>query len=266
MKHSIHQADSRQLPQIGIDCIIPPSVNLENNTRIGDRVVFVGGETRVRAGAIIEPASVIGADITIGQGALIRAGAVVLRSVPSNAVMEGNPAQLVGYRDSMGAATRGETISRDFHAFDGMVAPARMKIGVGECALHLMHNVLDFRGNLSVGELEKDLPFRAARYFLVYDVPSIEIRGEHAHKLCQQFLICVHGSCRVLLDDGDKRSEVVLDRPDKAVYMPPMIWGTQYLYTDDAVLLVFASHSYDPDDYFRTYDAFVEELENEKKQ
>jgi hypothetical protein len=103
------------------------------------------------------------------------------------------------------------------------------------------------------------LPFSPARYFAVFGVPSIELRGEHAHKKCQQFLICLHGSCRVLLDDGERRCEVILDRPDIGVFMPEMIWGTQYRYSPDAVLLVFASRPYEADDYLRTYDEFLAE-------
>jgi hypothetical protein len=64
----------------------------------------------------------------------------------------------------------------------------------------------------------------------------------------------------VLIDDGKHRQDVRLDRPDVALYIPPMIWGTQYRYTRDAVLLVFASHPYDADDYIRTYDEFLEEV------
>ena len=80
--------------------------------------------------------------------------------------------------------------------------------------LHQLHFVEDMRGNLSVGEYHRDIPFVPKRYFLVFDVPTPEVRGEHAHKLCHQFLICVRGSCRVLLDDGTHRREIMLDRPD----------------------------------------------------
>jgi hypothetical protein len=95
-------------------------------------------------------------------------------------------------------------------------------------------------------------------------VPSAELRGEHAHKACHQFLICVAGSCRALLDDGQNRKEVVLDRPDVGLYMPPMIWGTQYQYTRDATLVVFASLPYQADDYIRTYEEFLREVDRKK--
>lgn len=241
-------------------CIIPANVTIEAGVRLGPRVVFVEDATRptlVRAGTIIEAAAVIGAGVEIGQGALVRAGAVVLRSVPPNAIVEGNPAQLVGYRNDPEPGSRPTIANKDHSDFTGMAAPAVMDLGVGGGAMYLMRRVVDARGGLTVGEVAKELPFAPARYFLVFDVPSTELRGEHAHRQCHQFLICVHGSCRVLLDDGNRRCEVTLDRPDLGVHMPPMIWGTQYRYSRDAVLLVFASHGYDAADYLRTYDDFT---------
>ena len=87
--------------------------------------------------------------------------------------------------------------------------------------------------------------------------PSKEIRGAHAHKRCHQFLICAKGSCSVVADDGENRQEFILNRPNFGVYLPPMVWGTQYKYSPDATLLVFASEYYDPDDYIRDYEVFV---------
>ncbi|MEO5345649.1 MAG: FdtA/QdtA family cupin domain-containing protein [Magnetococcus sp. YQC-9] len=116
------------------------------------------------------------------------------------------------------------------------------------------------RGNLSVGEFQRSVPFVAKRYFLVFDVPSTQTRGEHAHRQCHQFLICVRGACSVVADDGEHRQEFLLDRPEIGVYLPPMIWGTQYKYTSEAVLLVFASDYYDPDDYIRDYQQFLKEV------
>ena len=109
------------------------------------------------------------------------------------------------------------------------------------------------RGSLSVGEFGKNLPFDPKRYFLVFDVPNQEVRGELAHRVCHQFLVCVRGSCHAIVDDGLQRKEYILDSPNYGLHMPPMTWGTQYRYTRAAVLLVFASHFYDPDDYIRDY-------------
>jgi UDP-2-acetamido-3-amino-2,3-dideoxy-glucuronate N-acetyltransferase len=120
--------------------------------------------------------------------------------------------------------------------------------------------VKDPRGDLTVGEFENEFPFRPKRYFIVSGVPSEEIRGEHAHKQCHQFLICAYGQCSVTVDDGTTRLEVVLDKPNVGIYVPPMIWGRQWQYSADATLLVFASELYDPGDYIRDYGAFLSAL------
>jgi len=117
--------------------------------------------------------------------------------------------------------------------------------------------VHDPRGDLTVGELEGDFPFRPKRYFIISGVPSGEIRGEHAHKVCHQFLMCAYGQCSVTVDDGSKRLEIQLDKPSVGIHLPPMIWGRQWQYSADAALLVFASELYDPADYIREYDEFI---------
>ena len=78
-------------------------------------------------------------------------------------------------------------------------------------------------------------------------------------------LICVRGSCSVLADDGVNRTEVLLDSPDKGIYLPPMIWRVHYKYSADAVLLVFASHYYDAADYIRNYSEYLEEVRRQPK-
>jgi UDP-2-acetamido-3-amino-2,3-dideoxy-glucuronate N-acetyltransferase len=117
--------------------------------------------------------------------------------------------------------------------------------------------VKDARGNLTVGEFESEFPFRPKRYFIISGVPSGEIRGEHAHKWCRQFLTCAHGCCSVTVDDGTTRLEVLLNKPSIGIYVPPMIWGRQRQYSADAALLVFASELYEPQDYIREYSAFL---------
>ncbi len=241
------------------DVLIPASARIADTVQIGQRVVLAGDAIVLRDHVRLDAACVIGGGVTVGEGAWVRAGAVVLRDVPPNAIVEGNPAQVVGYRKLDSDGHRAGAMLVDIESFRDLPRPARIPLDVGESALYLMRRVTDARGALTVGEVPTEVPFLPSRYFVVFDVPSIELRGEHAHKVCQQFLICLHGTCRVLLDDGLNRCEVLLDRPDLGVYMPPMIWGTQYRYSADAVLLVFASHAYDADDYLRTYDAFQTE-------
>ena len=117
--------------------------------------------------------------------------------------------------------------------------------------------VRDKRGDLTVGDFDTEIPFKPERYFLVFNVPSELTRGEHAHLECHQFLICVKGSCTVILSDGDSEAEIELNSPNVGLYIPPMIWGVQHKYTNDAVLLVFASHMYDPKDYIRDFNEYV---------
>lgn len=197
----------------------------------------------VGAGAVILPG------LEIGARAIVGAGAVVTRSVPPNAIVMGNPARIVGYVDT------NKEIAADAASMpsDKGVTQTRVK-GV---TLHRMHQVADIRGSLTVGEFGRSVPFESKRYFMVYGVPSIETRGEHAHKLCHQFLICVAGSCAVVADDGVNREEFELTGPHMGVHLPPMVWGIQYKYSKDAVLLVFASEYYDNSDYIRDYTQFL---------
>jgi UDP-2-acetamido-3-amino-2,3-dideoxy-glucuronate N-acetyltransferase len=123
------------------------------------------------------------------------------------------------------------------------------------------------RGCLTFAEYDKHLPFSPKRYFIIYDVPTIEVRGEHAHIEQHQFLICLRGSCSVVIDDGRNRDEVLLNRSNLGLYIPPMIWATQYKYSSDAILMVLASDIYNNEDYIRDYDRYLEMVEeNWKKQ
>ena len=123
--------------------------------------------------------------------------------------------------------------------------------------LHRLPLVDDLRGRLSVGEFPAQVPFVPRRYFVVFDVPGKEVRGEHAHRSCHQFLVCLRGSLSVVVDNGTTSEEIALDSPNLGIYVPPMIWAVQYQYTSDALLLVFASDLYDPADYIRDYDEFL---------
>ncbi|MEW6255298.1 MAG: WxcM-like domain-containing protein [Pseudomonadota bacterium] len=243
------------------DAVIPKDAVIEQDVIIGARVILAGSGITLRFGCRLDAGSIVGDGVTIGQGAHLRAGAVALHSVPPNAIAEGNPARVVGYRNVAEGVQNPSAAPRhiDIPSVENTPRPGRIPLSVGTSALYLMRRITDARGSLTVGEVPAELPFMPARYFAVFGVPSQELRGEHAHKLCEQFLICLHGSCRVLLDDGLHRCEVTLDRPDVGVYMPSMIWGTQYRYSSDAVLLVFASRHYEADDYLRTYDEFLRE-------
>ncbi len=130
-------------------------------------------------------------------------------------------------------------------------------LGVGGTRLIELARIVADNGSLVVGEAPKSLPFVARRFFALYGIPAGEARGTHAHRECEQFLVCLRGSVKALVDDGTTRREIVLDRPDRGLYMPPLIWGTQSEYSNDALLVVFASHPYDAADYVEDYEEFL---------
>ncbi|UIN20720.1 WxcM-like domain-containing protein [Herbaspirillum frisingense] len=235
------------------DVFIGPNVTFTNDKFPRSKVYperFV--ETTLERGASIGGGATILPGVHIGRGALVGAGAVVTKSVPPYAVVTGSPARITGYVDA-GEQPREEDRVEMPSERDRVVA-----LDVKGVTLHRLKQVSDIRGDLSVGEFPVDIPFVPSRYFLVYNVPSEKTRGEHAHHKCRQFLICVKGSCSVVADDGRSRIEVLLDSPDLGIYLPPLTWGTQYKYSSDAVLLVFASDSYDAQDYIRDYESFLQ--------
>ena len=270
--------------KVGADCNICDGVFIENDVVVGDRVtvkcgvqlwdgvtleddVFVGpnatftndpfprsrqrpsefSRTLVRRGASIGANATILPGIVIGQDAVIGAGSVVTRDVPPYAVVVGNPARVIRFVGADRLPSHAPTNT------DGAL-PA---LGVRGAYLRRLPVVTDSRGSLTFGEVGQHLPFAVARYFVVSDVPSLEVRGEHAHHECHQFVVCLRGSCAVTLDDGRHREEVLLDSQTVGLYLPPLTWSALYHYTSDAVLLVLASHTYSASDYIRNYDDFV---------
>jgi len=115
----------------------------------------------------------------------------------------------------------------------------------------------DRKGNLSVVERNKDVPFVVKRAYYLYDVPGGESRGGHAHKALWQLIIAVSGSFSVTLDDGKDRREIVLNRPYQGLLVVPGIWRTLNDFSSGSVCLVLASEKYDEHDYIRDYDEFL---------
>jgi carbonic anhydrase/acetyltransferase-like protein (isoleucine patch superfamily)/dTDP-4-dehydrorhamnose 3,5-epimerase-like enzyme len=272
---------------VGADCNVCDHVFIENDVRVGDRVtiksgvqlwdglrladeVFVGpnvtfsndkfprskqyqnsvAETHVGRGASIGAGAVVLPGLKIGALAMIGAGAVVTRDVPAKAIVSGNPARIVGYADAKTARDMDVAV-----AAPRPVAPVT-KTSVRGVTLHRLTQAEDLRGTLVAGEFAANIPLAPKRYFIVFNVPGKDIRGEHAHRECEQFLVCVRGSVSVVVDDGKASEEIELSQPDLGLLIPPMTWAVQYEYSEDAILLVFASHHYDAGDYIRDYEEF----------
>ena len=116
--------------------------------------------------------------------------------------------------------------------------------------------IIDTRGNLSVVENHKEIPFDIRRVYWLYEVPTGELRGGHAHKDLQQVLIALHGSLTVTVNDGNNQQTFTLDRPNLGLYIESNIWREMSDFSDGAVCLVLASKPYDPAGYIRDYDEF----------
>ncbi len=234
---------------IARDACLEPGVSIASN-RPGSPSVAT--QVKVGAGAHIGAGVVLSAGVSIGAGAWIEPGAVILRNIPPHAIVGGNPAVISGYVEESGQPSRQAPSLVQFGDAPGVHA-----CQVAGVTVHNYSRIRDLRGDLTVGEFGRNLPFMPKRYFLVFDVPSFETRGEHAHKVCDQFLVCVSGSVSVVVDDGLRREEILLDRPNMGVYIPAGVWGIQYKYSRDGSLLVFASEYYDATDYIRNYDDFL---------
>lgn len=247
--------------EIGSECVVGPHAVLEGAVTLGDGVQVQAG-ARLLGPVLVGPGAAIGANavlagdggLDVGRGAVVKAGSVVAESVPANAIVGGNPATIVAYVDSGHEAAVREVVT------PSSGAAGVTETGVRGVTIHPLTNARDLRGSLTAAELS-DLPFTPRRLFTVYDVPSESVRGSHAHRECSQFLVCLAGSLSCLVDDGSAREEIRLASSEVGLHIPPMVWGTQWRYSRDAVLLVLASHPYDPADYIRDYEEFLATVE-----
>jgi UDP-2-acetamido-3-amino-2,3-dideoxy-glucuronate N-acetyltransferase len=232
-------------------------VRVEQGSTVGAGAVIgdpAGAEVTVRRFASVGASATVLPGVTIGRGAVVEPGAVVTQSVPANAIVTGNPATIVSYVDAGHEEPAREAIAAS--SIESATTATRVR-GV---TLHRLASGQDLRGSLTAAEFA-GLPFAPRRLFAVYDVPSESVRGAHAHRACSQLLVCAAGAVSCLVDDGSARDEIRLASPDVGLHIPPMVWGTQWRYSRDAVLLVLASHPYDPADYIRDYEEFLDELE-----
>ena len=121
----------------------------------------------------------------------------------------------------------------------------------------------DVRGNLSVIEELKEIPFKIERTYWIYDVPGGECRGGHAYKENQEFIVALSGSFDVVLDDGNERKTFHLNRSYYGLYVPRGVWREMENFSTNSLALILASTKYDENDYIRNYEEFLESLRHD---
>jgi acetyltransferase-like isoleucine patch superfamily enzyme len=241
---------------IGNDVFIGPNVTFSNDqyprSRVWQEEVV---PTIVHDWASIGANATVLAGVTLGENCMVGAGSVVTHSVPPNAIVFGNPARIQGYAtDSKYPA---EDLTRSSRTLKNLEDSARDPLP-GGARLVPLTLADDMRGFLAAIDFDTQLPFVPRRFFTVFGVPSTEIRGEHSHRTCHQFIVCMSGSVSILVDDGVSRTVVKLSDCAFGLYMPPLIWSSQYKYSPDTVLGVFASEPYSSEDYIRSYQEYKE--------
>ncbi len=138
----------------------------------------------------------------------------------------------------------------------------KIETTVFECNILHFSQIGDRKGHITSINNNNEVPFSIERIFYLYDIPGGESRGAHAHINCHQFLVAASGSFEVLLDDGKTKRQVMLNRPDIGLHIPPGIWASELNFSSGSICLVLASHKYDEKDYLRYYDEFLNFKEN----
>jgi len=127
---------------------------------------------------------------------------------------------------------------------------------VFDCSLIEFTKIANRAGNITPITSSVDIPFEINRVFYLFDIPGGESRGAHAHKECHQVLIAASGSFEVMLDDGETKRIVQLNRPYFGLHIPPGIWASEINFSSGSICLVLASHVYQEEDYIRDYNQF----------
>lgn len=133
---------------------------------------------------------------------------------------------------------------------------------IWDCNLVYLPKLGDRKGHITPVTNFKELPFQTKRVFYLYDIPGGESRGAHAHYECHQFLVAVSGAFEVLLDDGNSKRQVLLNRPDLGLLIPAGIWASEINFSSGAVCLVLASEKYNEKDYIRDYSEYLTFIRN----
>jgi UDP-2-acetamido-3-amino-2,3-dideoxy-glucuronate N-acetyltransferase len=231
--------------------VVEDGVTIETNVSFSDPIATQKeAQTVLKKDSRIGAQSVIQRGITVGERAIVHPCSFVTADVPPLAIVQGNPARIVGYSGTL--LSERSTFGRRDNTEVGVFGTA-----IDGVTLHRLPSAQDLRGQLAYAEIGQHVPFEVKRFFLVYGVAGKEVRGEHAHRNLRQFLVCIHGECSIVADDGSSREEFLLDDPTLGLYLPPLVWAVQYKHAPETVLLVLASDHYDADDYIRDYAEFL---------
>jgi dTDP-4-dehydrorhamnose 3,5-epimerase-like enzyme len=122
-------------------------------------------------------------------------------------------------------------------------------------------NLGDHRGSLVVAEANRNIPFSIQRLYYIFAAQPDVPRGFHAHKELQQIAFCIQGSCKMLMNNGKEKQEILIGQSNKGLFIPPMVWHEMHDFSEDCILLVLASDHYNESDYIRNYDQFLEEAD-----
>lgn len=131
-----------------------------------------------------------------------------------------------------------------------------MKSSVYDCVMLPLNKIHNRAGNITIVEGNENVPFDVKRIYYLYDIPGGEDRGGHAHKELRQLIVAASGSFNILLDDGQNKKIVTLNRPDYGLLVVPGIWRELMEFSSGSVCLVLASQGYEEEDYIRSYDDF----------
>jgi hypothetical protein len=132
-----------------------------------------------------------------------------------------------------------------------------MKSSIYDCVIIPLNKIHNRAGNITIVEGQENVSFDVKRIYYLYDIPGGEDRGGHAHKELHQLIIAASGSFNVLLDDGQNKKIVTLNRPDYGLMVIPGIWRDLIEFSSGAICLVLASHKYDNKDYMKVYNDFL---------
>jgi len=132
-----------------------------------------------------------------------------------------------------------------------------MKNSIYDCVILPLSKIHNRAGNITIVEGQKNIPFDVRRIYYLYDIPGGENRGGHAHKELYQLIVAASGSFNVLLDDGQNKKIITLNKPDYGLMVVPGIWRELFEFSSGAICLVLASQKYDQEDYIRSYDQFT---------